>query len=679
MVKLNDRLNTLQSQYQPRQPAPPPASSSRSSLNRQLPPTIPSRHSPSPNWSNQDFQEPEFPINNLPSTMPDRPRLKDYLAAMKPDTWGSNTGRSSKRASAKREENMYLPPPVSNITDNSNFYSNAAPSTAGLYSTVSSTGGPTLTSLPTFNPRHYQVPSPLHSEQPSSFVPQHSLPYQQQKYNQLHSNDPASTLLAQNPGGQPQGIYNPHNTQQFPQHQQFHPSQPIYQPNPSAQQAFHQPNSSQQSVRQPPTTHQLGYQPSPSQQPVYQPPPPQQPVYQSHPYQQPAYQPPPPQQPTYQPPPPQQPTYQPSPPQQPTYQPPTPQQQVYQPPPPQQPAYQPSPPQQQVYQPTPPQQQVYQPPPPQQPTYQPPPPQQQVYQPPPPQQPAYQPSSFPQPMYQPTSTQQPTHPSFLQQPPQSQQINQHQISQSPQPNPTQQPLPPEKFDPYRPRPVGAYDIPKSQNPPVVSSPPPQQQTIPTQPRVSPQDVYRPGGLLSTNQPQVPSLSTNNNNYDPNQFVQYVHPSPTPPPPPPLVPTPSSAPTLPKNAVSTQPYMPTIADDLLSLALEQQIESSIINTEPNSPELQSTISIDEELQQKCNGKPIACIQPLSVVIEEKQPTQSLVTPVTSLSPPQDPYGDKDKLDQLESDVQRFEKHVSTMTKKILNGTVPLEVEWKVRIY
>jgi len=125
-------------------------------------------------------------------------------------------------------------------------------------------------------------------------------------------------------------------------------------------------------------------------------------------------------------------------------------------------------------------------------------------------------------------------------------------------------------------------------------------------------------------------------------------------------------------------MPTIADDLLSLALEQQIESSIINTEPNNPELQSTISIDEELQQKCNGKPIACIQPLSVVIEEKQPTQSLVTPVTSLSPPQDPYGDKDKLDQLESDVQRFEKHVSTMTKKILNGTVPLEVEWKVRI-
>ncbi|CAF4864170.1 unnamed protein product, partial [Rotaria sp. Silwood2] len=42
-------------------------------------------------------------------------RLKDYLAAMKPDTWGSSTGRSSKRSSTKREENMYMPLPGSNI------------------------------------------------------------------------------------------------------------------------------------------------------------------------------------------------------------------------------------------------------------------------------------------------------------------------------------------------------------------------------------------------------------------------------------------------------------------------------------------------------------------------------------------------------------------------------------
>jgi hypothetical protein len=328
-------------------------------------------------------------------------------------------------------------------------------------------------------------------------------------------------------------------------------------------------------------------------------------------------------------------------------------------------------------------------------------------------------------MYQPPSTQQPTHQSFIQHPHLPQQTNHHQISQSPQTIPTQQfpqqptlqqpniyqgqnindpnrslqqPLPPAKFDPYRPQPAGAYDIPKPMNPPP---PPPQQQqqqqqqqNISPAPRINPQDVYRPGGLLSTNQSQVPSSSINNNNYDPNQFVQYVAPpsqtpppppppplvpSPTPPPPPPLVPSPSSATHLPKTAVPNQPTIPKIVDDLLSLALEQQIESAAaINTEPNTPEPQPTTSIDEDLHQKSNGKPIACIQPLSMVVEEKQPIQSLSTPVSSLNPPQDPYDDKDKLDQLAADVQRFEKHVSTMTKKILNGTVPLEVEWKVRI-
>jgi hypothetical protein len=271
------------------------------------------------------------------------------------------------------------------------------------------------------------------------------------------------------------------------------------------------------------------------------------------------------------------------------------------------------------------------------------------------------------------------------------QINQQHMVQPTQVNPVQQPtlqqpLPPTKFDPYRPQPVGAYDIPKPQNAPIVSPPPQRQQTSPTQPRVTPQDVYRPGGLLTTN---PPSLSTNNNNYEQNQYVQYVPTPPAPqpqpqqpppPPPPPLVPSSaSSTPAkLPVNSVSTQPSMPNILDDLLSLALEQQVNSSTIDTEPNSPEPQSPISIDEELQVKSNGKPIACIQPLSMVTEEKQVVQPIVTPVASLSPPQDPYGDKEKLDQLVSDVQRFEKHVSTMTKKILNGTVPLEVEWKVGI-
>ena len=61
-------------------------------------------------------------------------------------------------------------------------------------------------------------------------------------------------------------------------------------------------------------------------------------------------------------------------------------------------------------------------------------------------------------------------------------------------------LPPApKFDPYRPQPVGAYDIPR---PPLLN----------------PQDVYRPGGLLAMN--QGPSLSGNasDHSYEQNQYV-----------------------------------------------------------------------------------------------------------------------------------------------------------------
>ena len=59
---------------------------------------------------------------------------------------------------------------------------------------------------------------------------------------------------------------------------------------------------------------------------------------------------------------------------------------------------------------------------------------------------------------------------------------------------------PAKFDPYRPQPVGAYDIPTTQPPSFVN----------------PQDVYRPGGLLGMTQRPM-----TNPNYDPNQYVQYI--------------------------------------------------------------------------------------------------------------------------------------------------------------
>ena len=160
------------------------------------------------------------------------------------------------------------------------------------------------------------------------------------------------------------------------------------------------------------------------------------------------------------------------------------------------------------------------------------------------------------------------------------------------------------------------------------------------------------------------------------------PVPVPPPPPPLVPSPSSA-KVQVDPVATQSSIPKIDDDLLSIALEQQLETAVSMSTPEpttrTPESECLSPIDDELQLKSNGKPIACIQPLSISVEEKQPVQSPVTPMPTLNSQQsqDSHDEKDKLDQLIADVQRFEKHVSTMTKKTLNGTVPLEVEWKVR--
>lgn len=93
----------------------------------------------------------------------------------------------------------------------------------------------------------------------------------------------------------------------------------------------------------------------------------------------------------------------------------------------------------------------------------------------------------PQTIYPPSSTQTiPMYPSTLQNP------SMYQYPQS-------LPLLPTNFDPYRPQPVGAYDIPPTQ-PPML---------------INPQDVYRPGGLLGMAQQPI---------INPNQFVQYTSPS-----------------------------------------------------------------------------------------------------------------------------------------------------------
>jgi hypothetical protein len=103
----------------------------------------------------------------------------------------------------------------------------------------------------------------------------------------------------------------------------------------------------------------------------------------------------------------------------------------------------------------------------------------------------------------------PTHHSGLQNP----SIYQYQnISDPNRSNPQSLPSLPANFNPYRPQPVGAYDIPK-----------PSQTTIPPPPPtfLNPQDVYRPGGLLGMNQTQISSSTMNNNNNEQNQFVPYI--------------------------------------------------------------------------------------------------------------------------------------------------------------
>ena len=688
-----------------------------------------SRPSPDSSLSsqfNQDFQDSNFSTVNLPSTISNRPRLKDYLATMKPGTWGSNTARSSKRSAARLEGNMRIPPPVSNTNGSSNFYMSTGSLSDSVYSSALNTAETTHTSLPSFNPRRSLVQPSINFEQspmlhipssthPSSFVPQHLVSYQQPQ--QLHSypTDQNSNLFPQGFSSQSQITGNPSDTLSLIQHQQFYALQSIQQPNLPTQQSTVQPP--------PPTQHQTHQLLSPLQQPNHQ----------SN----------------------------------------STQQLVYQPLPPQQ-SLQPLS-QQSVYGPTPCQHSFYQPL----------------------QQPIYQVSSFQQPIHQTCSAQQTTTASLFHQPVSQPQANYYQISQSSQAIPTQQvPHPsnlqqpniypsqnsgdlnrpiyqtslPPKFDPYRPQPVGAYDIPKPQYPLFTRAPTLSQHREAVSPptRLNPQDIYRPGGLLSTNPSQVPSSSINNNNYNLYQVVQHApatplalisasdpptsplppppisapipplisasdppptsslpppittpipplisapnSPPPPPPPPPPFPspPAPISAPTLSPlppasssspapaqpplllpssstanvtaNPVSLQSSVPKIADDLLSLALEQQMEATIVtnNTDLNSLELQSANSTDEDSQLKNNSKPIACIQPLSMGTEDQQPVQHIVAPATTLNPRQDPYDDKDKLDQLVADVQRFEKHVSTMTKKILNGTVPLDVEWKVSI-
>ncbi|CAF4180831.1 unnamed protein product [Rotaria sp. Silwood2] len=235
LKSLNERLTTLHSQQ-----------SSKIILNQE----ISSQH----NILNRDIGSP---------IIPDRPRLKDYLAAMKPETWSSKTNRSS----IKVEENMYMPPTMPAINTNTSFYTDRVLPTGPVYSNFSNITEQKFTTLPAFNTHNqFSVQSSIPFEQtsmpfrssPSSisttqtslpFSFEHSMSYQKPTYNQSNSFDQNSTLFAQNYSSQLPMTYNPLDAQSFPQQQQqqFYPSQPF---------------QSQQSVYQPFIHHQLT-QPTP--------------------------------------------------------------------------------------------------------------------------------------------------------------------------------------------------------------------------------------------------------------------------------------------------------------------------------------------------------------------------------------------------------------------------------
>jgi hypothetical protein len=188
LKSLNERLITLQSQQQ-----------EKPAITR---PVLSQNNAPK---SDQD----------LPM-IPNRPRLKDYLAAMKPETWGS----------AKIEENIYKPSPMSNMTNNTtSFYHNVVPSFGPLYSNMPAQNEQTFTS---FNPQQQQQQQQLYQVQSPtsiSFAPPQPTPF---AYNQPQSFD-------QNFSVPPPMHYNPPPppTQSFPQQQyytsqSFQPQQPVY-------------------------------------------------------------------------------------------------------------------------------------------------------------------------------------------------------------------------------------------------------------------------------------------------------------------------------------------------------------------------------------------------------------------------------------------------------------------
>ncbi|CAF1202317.1 unnamed protein product, partial [Didymodactylos carnosus] len=653
LEKLNERFSALQQIMQKQQS---PITPSRIQLPRT---SVPAR-------TNQEIIDGEFrsispltPVSPSISTLPDRPRLKDYLAVMKPETWGkSNTGRRKQLPASDRTyalQDASIP--------STNYYETQQPQlqqhpsldypftpqnqperSQGITSTARSQSN-TVQQQPQWQ---HQLPSPnttktFHlnstSHQPnvnqyeqsqSSFIPQTNM-------SQSQFQQPQQNFIQQPPHANNNPI---HLQPQFNQYADQQPAPFIHQ----------QPHIKQESLysQYPPSAQQQQHF-TPSSTVQYQPVSPIVPTH--HPQQVIA----------------------------PTHHP------------------------QQVIAPTHHSQQAIAP------THHP----QQVIAP-----------MFQQPFSSinnpPTS--QYTMPISM--PPESS----HQQQYQPVSNPTSQP----KFDPYRPQPVGSYEIPKSQTYqpqshvsstvqyPMQSQQP--EQNVNRIPGIKPEDVYRPSVFPPSSSGMLPSSSVNNNSSFPNntnQFVQYPQQyystQPQSQPPSGFYTYNNNNDTnfnavLPSSSTNVVPHMSNlsinsnqysnvsktnknelsdtqfkIADDLLSLDMNEQISSPVLPSSTATIAETSQIPNDVDTsyikQIQINGKPTACIQPWStestiehpLIVSESSPQNEKVS--SSITTQQDPYDDKDKLDQLVTDVCRFEKQVDQLTKKTLNGTIPLEIEWK----
>lgn len=146
---------------------------------------------------------------NVP-TIPDRPRLKDYLATMKPETWGST----------KVDENIYRPSPISNTNNINNVYYHSMPGSNHLPVNI------LKENEPIFNSQQLSMPY----APPTSLVQPMPFAYQPSMYSQPHSNFVPPPVMHYNPPpAQPYSMYPPSTTPSIPMHQSTLQNPSIYQ------------------------------------------------------------------------------------------------------------------------------------------------------------------------------------------------------------------------------------------------------------------------------------------------------------------------------------------------------------------------------------------------------------------------------------------------------------------